>query len=141
MTRIHTLPRLSRYEADRLAMIMRDGPAGMGPGLRAFPEGRANRSPLRDDKPERTGWDVSLTAREITMRTVGHRKQRPISFSASADLLLEGARFNDEIHRLTPNYCACVPKGIYRFKSHEEANQFDRECLLNAMVRTAREWT
>jgi hypothetical protein len=34
------------------------------------------------------------------MRTIGHRKERPITFSASAALLAEGARFNDEIHRL-----------------------------------------
>jgi hypothetical protein len=34
------------------------------------------------------------------MRIVGHRQERPISFSASAALLAEGARFNDDIHRL-----------------------------------------
>ena len=34
------------------------------------------------------------------MRTIGHRKEHPITFSASAALLDEGARFNDEIHRL-----------------------------------------
>ena len=34
------------------------------------------------------------------MRTIGHRKEHPITFSASAALLAEGARFNDEIHRL-----------------------------------------
>lgn len=34
------------------------------------------------------------------MRTTGHRKERPISIAASVALLAEGARFNDEIHRL-----------------------------------------
>lgn len=33
------------------------------------------------------------------MRIIGSRREPPISFSASAVLLAEGARFTDEIHR------------------------------------------
>ncbi len=56
------------------------------------------------------------------MRNIGHRKEQPVSFSASAELLREGARFNDEIHRLPTGGTTRIVKGIYRFKSQEEAD-------------------
>jgi hypothetical protein len=73
------------------------------------------------------------------MRTVGHRKERPVTFSASADLLAEGARFNDEIHRLPTGDRTFIPKGVYRFKSHEDANRFDLDCLIRGMAIIAQE--
>lgn len=71
------------------------------------------------------------------MRTIGHRKAHPITFSASATLLAEGARFNDEIHRLPTGNTTFIPKGIFRFKTHEEANRHQLNCLVEAMVQTA----
>ena len=71
------------------------------------------------------------------MRTIGHRKERPITFSASATLLLEGARFNDEIHRLPTGRSTFIPKGVFRFKSHEAANQHQQACLIEGMVEIA----
>lgn len=71
------------------------------------------------------------------MRTIGHRKERPITFSASAALLAEGARFNDEIHRLPTGNQTFIPKGVYRFKSFEEANRQDLDCLVEGMAQTA----
>jgi hypothetical protein len=68
------------------------------------------------------------------MRTVGHRQSRPISFSASATLLVEGARFNDEIHRLPTGGDSFIPKGVYRFKTHAEANRHQEECLAGGMA-------
>ncbi len=73
------------------------------------------------------------------MRTVGHRKEHPISFSASAALLREGARFNDELHRLPTGSQTFIPKGIIRFKTHEEANRYDQECLAVHMAEIALE--
>lgn len=73
------------------------------------------------------------------MRIVGHRKQRPISFAANGELLVEGARFNDEIHRLPGGSVTCIPKGVYRFKTHEEANRQQDACIVAAMVQLARE--
>ncbi|HCI15022.1 MAG TPA: hypothetical protein DFK12_14050 [Gallionellaceae bacterium] len=73
------------------------------------------------------------------MRTVGHRKEHPITFSASAALLAEGARFNDEIHRLPTGNQTFIPKGVYRFKSFEEANRQDLDCLVEGMARIAME--
>ena len=73
------------------------------------------------------------------MRTVGHRKERPMSFSASAFLLAEGARFNDEIHRLPTGAASFIPKGVFRFKTHDEANRHQIDCLVKGMVETALE--
>jgi hypothetical protein len=73
------------------------------------------------------------------MRSIGHRKLRPIRFSASGALLAEGARFNDELHRLPTGDQGFIPKGVYRFKTHEEANRFDLDCLAKRMARIARE--
>jgi len=71
------------------------------------------------------------------MRTVGHRKEHPITFSPSATLLAEGARFNDEIHKLPTGNQTFIPKGIYRFKSFEEANRHDLDCLVEGMAQIA----
>lgn len=73
------------------------------------------------------------------MRTVGHRKEHPIRFSASAALLVEGARFNDEIHRLPTGGMTFIQKGIYCFKTHEDANRHQQNCLVDGMAQTALE--
>lgn len=73
------------------------------------------------------------------MRTVGQRKQRPIGLLASGVLLAEGARFNDEIHRLPTGDTTFIPKGVYRFKTHEDANQHELDCLTKGMAKVALE--
>ena len=73
------------------------------------------------------------------MRIIGHRKERPITFSASALLLEEGARFNDEIHRLPTGNATFIPKGVFRFKSHEDANQQQLNWLIAGMAKIAME--
>lgn len=73
------------------------------------------------------------------MRTVGQRKERPISFSASAELLAEGARFNDEIHQLPTGGLTCIPKGVFMFKTHEEANRHQQACIVESLTQAARE--
>lgn len=73
------------------------------------------------------------------MRTIGHRKEHPITFSASATLLEEGARFNDEIHRLPTGNQTFIAKGVYRFKSFEESNRHDLDCLVKGMAQIAKQ--
>ena len=91
---------------------------------------------LNDFQP----YDTDNHQRHLaTMRTIGHRKEHPITFSASAALLLEGARFNDEIHRLPTGNSTFIPKGLFRFKSHEEANQHQQACLIQCISQIARE--
>lgn len=73
------------------------------------------------------------------MITIGHRKERPVGFVASGALLAEGARFNDEIHRLPTGNTTFIPKGVYRFMTHAEANQHQLDCLVKGMAQVARE--
>lgn len=73
------------------------------------------------------------------MKTIGHRKEQPIFFSASAALLAEGARFNEEVHCLPTGNTTLIPKGVYHFHSHEEADRQWDECLVKGMARTASE--
>lgn len=73
------------------------------------------------------------------MRIIGQRKERPISFSASAELLLEGARFNDEIHRLPSGSVTFIEKGVFRFSSHEQANRQQENCIARGMAKIALE--
>jgi hypothetical protein len=72
------------------------------------------------------------------MRIVGKRKERAISLAASGELLLEGARFNDEIHRIPGGDITGMPKGVYRFKTHAEANQQQEAAIIAGMVELAR---
>jgi hypothetical protein len=69
------------------------------------------------------------------MRQVGSKRERPLSVSAGGVLLAEGARFNEAIARLSQT--TVVPKGIYRFRSHDAANRHAEECLVRGMGRLA----
>ncbi len=73
------------------------------------------------------------------MRIVGIRKQRAISRAARIDLLIEGARFNDEIHCMPGGKTTCIPKGVYRFKTHDEANQQQEKYIIAGMMQLAQE--
>ena len=69
------------------------------------------------------------------MRQVGSRRMRPLAVNASGVLLAEGARFSEEISRLSRT--SFVPKGIYRFHSHDDANRHSLDCLVRGMGRLA----
>lgn len=71
------------------------------------------------------------------MKTVGHRKMRPITFSASAEALAAGGRFNDELHKLPSGNTSFIPKGLYRFRSHAEANRHADRCVAEGMAQLA----
>jgi len=73
------------------------------------------------------------------MRTIGQRKERPIGMLASGKLLAEGARFNDELRCLPTGNTTFMPKGVYRFKTHAEANQHQLDCLARGMAKVALE--
>lgn len=65
------------------------------------------------------------------MRRVGVRREPEIVAQASGLLLEQGARFNETLSRLAPS--TFVPKGVYRFRSHEEANRHEQDCLARGM--------
>jgi hypothetical protein len=56
---------------------------------------------------------------------------------ASGLLLIEGARFSEAVSRLSPT--TFVPKGVYRFRTHEEANRHEQDCLVRGMGLLAAE--
>lgn len=65
------------------------------------------------------------------MRQVGVRREPEIVAQASGLLLAQGARFNEALSRLAPS--TFVAKGVYRFRSHEEANRHEQDCLARGM--------
>jgi hypothetical protein len=71
------------------------------------------------------------------MRIVGKRKYPLLTYSASAESLVQGCRFNDEIHRLPTGNLTFILKGVYHFKSHEDANRHALDCLAAGMERIA----
>lgn len=75
---------------------------------------------------------------ELPMRIVGRRGERPLAFDASAALLAEGARFNEEFQRLPMGKLTAIPKGAYRFQSHADADRHALDCLAACMVQTAK---
>jgi hypothetical protein len=48
----------------------------------------------------------------------------------------EGVRFNEAMSRLSQS--TFVPKGIYRFRTHDAANQHAEDCLVRGMGRKTR---
>lgn len=71
------------------------------------------------------------------MRQVGTRRERPLVARATGLLLAEGAGFNETVSGLSRS--TFVPKGVYRYRSHEEANQHELDCLVRGMARLAAE--
>lgn len=72
------------------------------------------------------------------MRIVGHRKERPITFHANSGLLESGVRFNDETHRAFGTKSNGVKRGIYRFKSHQAANNHQDACIAAKLAQAAK---
>ena len=71
-------------------------------------------------------------------RTVGQRKTRPITFNATAENLISGCAFNDAIHAALGHPHIGMPKGVYYFKNHEEANAHQEYWLAKHMARIAK---
>lgn len=71
------------------------------------------------------------------MRIVGRRKLRPIQYEPSGELLAEGARFTESLQRL-PGASTFMRKGVYRFRTIEEADRHRDQCLIEGMARLAR---
>lgn len=71
------------------------------------------------------------------MKVIGRRREAPLSFSASGELLAEGARFNDALRGLPTGDAAFIPKGLYRFKTHEDADAHAQKFLIERMAAIA----
>jgi hypothetical protein len=73
------------------------------------------------------------------MKKIGSRRQSVINERASGEALAEGARFSETIALLTKS--TFIPKGVYRFKTHEAANKHQQDCLALGMAQLAAERT
>ncbi len=71
------------------------------------------------------------------MITVGHRRERPIAMQADGTLLVEGARFSEAIAHLAKS--TFISKGVYRFRSHKDANKQQEDCLAQGLGKLAAE--
>jgi hypothetical protein len=69
------------------------------------------------------------------MKTVGGRHEPQITARASGDALAAGARLSESLSHLAPS--GFIPKGVYRFKSHDAANKHQQDCLARAMALLA----
>lgn len=76
------------------------------------------------------------------MRIVGKRQLHDIVFDASAEKLVEGARWNDAmIKAFGAGQPGVFPRGVHRYRSHEEADAawFDAIVRRMAAIAAARE--
>ena len=72
------------------------------------------------------------------MRVVGKQKQYDITFDASAESLANGARWNDAMHKtFGAGQPGVFPKGVYRYRSHDEADAAWMDALVNRMATLA----
>jgi hypothetical protein len=65
------------------------------------------------------------------MRQVGKRRDPVIELQASGRLLVEGARFSEAVAQLSRT--TFIPRGIHRFRSHEDANRHALQWLVRGM--------
>jgi len=68
---------------------------------------------------------------------VGRRKKKAISLHASAENLVEGAQFNDSLQSFPTGKNSCIPKGVYYFKSHQEAEEHRIACIIRGITAAA----
>ncbi len=68
------------------------------------------------------------------MRVVGRRNEREITFHASSEALKEVAHLIETSIVLSGSGSTFIPKGVYRFRTHEEADRQRAECLAAGMA-------
>ena len=67
------------------------------------------------------------------MKQVGARREPEVVEHPDGSLLAAGARFNEAVAGLAPT--TFIPKGVYRYKSHSDANRHVQDCLVQGMGR------
>jgi hypothetical protein len=71
------------------------------------------------------------------MKIIGSRREPDVTEHASGEALAAGARFSESIAALAKS--TFIPKGVYRFKSHEAMNKHQEDCLARGMGLLAAE--
>jgi hypothetical protein len=67
-------------------------------------------------------------------RIVGNSRIREIQAEARGEWLREGAQFSTEMQKLPAIFR--FPRGVFRYKTHEEANQHWFEAVVDSIVAT-----
>ena len=70
------------------------------------------------------------------MRVVGDRVEKPLSPRPTAELLEEGLQFIAQSPAFGES-STYIPKGIYRFRTHEEAEEQRMACLARGLAARA----
>lgn len=72
------------------------------------------------------------------MKVVGRRRLRVPQATPSGELLAESARLLDGVERYPEFASTFIPKGVYRFRTLDEADAHRTRCLVEGMRRLAR---
>lgn len=72
------------------------------------------------------------------MKHIGIRKKRPITHATSGAGLASVVAFSADLTRLSGGR-VMFPRGVFRYKSHEEANAHEAACLAAGMAKLAKE--
>ena len=67
------------------------------------------------------------------MKSVGSRREPPVTGQASGGALATGARFSESLAARAKS--TFIPKGVYRFKTHEAMNKHQEDCLAHGMAQ------
>lgn len=69
------------------------------------------------------------------MRIVGNRHEVKLSERASGELLRAACEFNEALQNAFPfGKFIAIKRGVYRFRSQNEANRHQEQCLTDTMV-------
>lgn len=74
---------------------------------------------------------------EESVIKVGKRNVRNVSLEASPEAFIEGSKFNESLQSLPTGNQTFIPKGVYFFKTNQEADKHRETCLIQGMVQVA----
>ena len=72
------------------------------------------------------------------MKIVGKVKEPEITFHATAENLKKGCGFNDSVNKFFKAKLY-IPKGIYHYKTHKEANEHWEKYIIKGIVERQKE--
>lgn len=72
------------------------------------------------------------------MRIVGRVKEPKITYHATAENLKRGCEFNDSLSKFFKSKLF-IPKGVYCYKTHEEANEHWEKFMIKGIVERQKE--
>lgn len=72
------------------------------------------------------------------MKIVGKRIEPPVTTSTSGSSLASAVTFSADLTQLAGGR-VMFPKGVFRYKTHEEANEHQAQCLAQGMASLVRQ--